>query len=197
MRRLFGWLLLLLLSACSKSEPAPAATASATATASAPLFDIEGFCDETMGVGRPCEGDDELMEGNKIGLCSITLRAARDEGVVLDPAQGKKCLRDARAADPPLPDVRTLTTLAQRFESCRSFTAEVPSLSKVQAVAPGSVEQGGACEVQSDCAHGLYCDGGSCAPQKKAGASCKSGQECVGRCSRKDGMKCVPYCGAG
>lgn len=194
------WLLLgLSLVACSKSEPAPTATATATASVAAgPVFDVEGFCDEAMGVGRACEGDDELMEGNKIGLCSTTLRAARDdEGVTLDPEAGKRCLADVRAADPPLPDVRTLTTLAQRFESCRRFTEKVPSLSKVTAVAVGDAAEGGTCEVQSDCKHGLYCDSGTCAPQKKAGEPCKSGQECVGRCSRKDGMKCVPYCGAG
>lgn len=194
------WLLLVLAPlACSKSEPAPAATATASATASAvPVFDVEGFCDEAMGVGRPCEGDDELMEGNKIGLCSTTLRAARDdEGVELDATQGVKCLADVQAADPPLPDVRTLTTLAQRFASCRALTSKVPSLSKVTAVPVGEAAVGDPCNVQSDCQHGLFCDSGGCAPQRKAGEACKSGQECVGRCSRKDGMTCVPYCGAG
>jgi len=192
--------LALLLAACSKSSSSDSApTATATASAAAPVLDVEGFCEKAMGVGRPCEGDDELMEGNKIGLCATTLRAARDdEGVTLDPKQGKACLADVKAADPPLPDVRTLTTLAQRFDSCRTFTRQVPSLAKVEAVTLGAAAEGEACKLQSDCAHGLFCgDVGTCASQKKAGESCKSGQECVGRCSRKDGMKCVPYCGAG
>ncbi len=192
------WLVLALLVACSKSEPAPTAASATASVSSTPAFDVEGFCEKAMGVGRVCEGDDELMEGNKIGLCSTTLRTARDdEGVELDAAKGATCLAEVTKADPPLPDVRTLTTLAQRFASCRAFTEKVRSLSKVEAVPPGSAAEGQACKVQTDCAHGLFCDGGSCAPQKKAGASCTSGQQCVGRCSRKDGMKCVPYCGAG
>ncbi len=192
----------LVLSACSKKKEDAAGDAGATPTASASAepvaFDIEGFCDQTMGLGRPCEGDDELMEGNKIGLCSTTLRAARDdEGVKLDPAQGAACKAEVKAADPPLPDVRTLTTIAQRFSSCRGLLRPVPSLSKVEAVEPGTAAAGEACKVTGDCAHRLYCEAGSCAPKKKAGEACHSGQECIGRCSRKAGRICVPYCGAG
>lgn len=191
----------LLVVACSKTEsaaPAPKETATAAAG-----FDIEGFCEKAMGVGRACEGDDELMEGNKVGLCATTLRAARDdEQVKLDDAIAEKCLAEVAGAKPPLPDIRTLKTLAERFESCRAFTKQVPSLRLVTAVAVGTNKAGEGCQTTADCAHGHYCPAAGtdgkpgCLPQQEAGAPCRGNEECVGRCSRDDGNRCVSYCGS-
>ncbi len=188
---------------CENSEPSPAPPIRSAAPVAA-AFDIEGFCETVMAVGRECEGDDELMEGNKIGLCAATLRAARDDdGVRLDEAASKLCLADAKLAEPPLPDVRTLTTLAQRFESCRAFTRTVPSLSKLTGVSVGVAKEAQACRKHTDCAHGLHCPrtrAGTirvCARKKKAGEACVGNVSCIGRCSRKDGNKCVAYCGSG
>lgn len=153
-----------------------------------------------MGVGRPCSGDDELMEGNKIGLCSTQLRAARDdESVKLDAGEADNCLADVKGAKPPLPDMRTLKTLAERFDTCRTFAKEVPTLGQVKSVPVGTAKVGADCETHASCLHGSFCDQANkkCSGQKKASEACGSSSECLGRCSRKDGNKCVSYCGSG
>jgi hypothetical protein len=172
-----------------------------------PVFDVEGFCDQVMAVGRPCDGDDEIMEGNQIGLCSTTLRQARDGGASLNVEAGAKCLGDVKSAQAgatPLPDIRTLDLLAQRFESCRRFGSEVPALAKVVAVPAGSAKAGEPCRNMSDCAHGLFCPQPTpeqkqptCASKKAGGESCRRSAECIGRCSRRASNTCVAYCGRG
>lgn len=153
-----------------------------------------------MAVGRPCEGDDELMEGNKIGLCTTTLRTARDDhGVKLDAAGSKRCVSDAKSAK--LPDIRTLQTLVERFESCRELLKAVPSLAAVKSRPAGTVEAGKVCGPDS-CAPGLYCPAHTiknahCTPQKPAGEPCTTSPECLGRCNKSAGNKCVAYCGSG
>lgn len=193
------WLLLIALFGCD-NEPERASPASSTASSAPalpPAFDIEGFCEKSMAVGRTCEGEDEFMEGNKVGLCASTLRAARDDdGAKLDAALAEKCLASVASAKPPLPDVRTLKTLAERFDTCRAFAKVVPSLRDVSAVSPGTNGEGDACKTTAECGHGLFCDQ-KCVPQKKAGESCTKSHECKGRCSRKSGNTCVSYCGSG
>jgi hypothetical protein len=97
--------------------------------------------------------------------------------------------------------VRTLRTLAQRFDSCRAFTKDVPSLKDVSAAPVGSAKPGEACQQHHDCVVGHFCPRDSkkpaCTAKKKAGQACRTSTECLGRCSRKGGSKCVPYCGAG
>lgn len=176
---------------CSKSDPAPTA-----ASAEQPVFDVEGFCEATLGVGRPCEGDDELLEGNKIGLCTTTLREARDQGATIDASLAPACIQAAKA-DKTLPDVRTLETLVSRFESCRKLLVAVPGLAKVSPHKAGRAKAGDTCATSADCAHGLYCETRACAPKKKAGASCAQSDECLGRCSSQAGKKCAAYCGSG
>jgi hypothetical protein len=190
----------LALAGCDK--PSDTATQQVSATASAaPAFDVEGFCEKVMSVDRKCEGEDEFMEGNKIGLCTTTLRTARDDdGAKFDQTLADKCLADVKAAKPPLPDIRTLKTLAERFDSCRAFGKPVPSLKDAKAVPLGKLEAGEACTSTAACLHGHFCpqpsgsDKRVCTPQKKAGEPCRENQDCLGRCSRKDGSKCVSYC---
>jgi hypothetical protein len=194
--------MLVVAAGCSKGEPSASSSAPSAAPSAAPAFDVEGFCDETLAVGRPCEGDDELLEGNKIGLCTTTLREARDEGVTLDAALGPACVEAVKAGG-PLPDLRTLETLVARFEPCRKLLAPIAALKKVAPGAAGSAGDGAACRLSDECAHGLYCagegepDAGRCLPRKKAGASCRSSQECLGRCSAQAGKTCVAYFGSG
>ncbi len=208
-----GLVVLVLLAACDGSAPtkptASSVGSSTTKVSPTPAFDVEGFCEKTMEVGRKCEGDDTFKEGNKVGLCTSTLRAARDDdGVKLDDAHAKKCLADVLGAKPALPDIRTLKTLAQRFESCRKFVKAVPSLAAVKAVPLGTVKAGDLCDKQPDCVPGTFCPaprGGkkgaatspTCVPVRKAGEPCSDSTQCLGRCSRKDGNKCVSYCGSG
>jgi hypothetical protein len=188
-------LLLAVAAGCSKQEPAP--TASSAATSGPPVFDIDAFCEKALGVGRPCQGDDELLEGNKIGLCTTTLREA---GVTLDAALAPACLA-AIDAGRPLPDVRTLELLAARFEPCRKLLAPVASLAKVEVRGAGRAGAGQSCASSNDCAHGLFCDGPgdkrACSPQKRAGERCSKNEECLGRCSAQAGKQCVSYCGSG
>lgn len=155
-----------------------------------------------MAVGRPCEGDDELMEGNKIGLCTTTLRTARDDdGVKLDEATSRRCVDDAKRAK--LPDIRTLATLVERFESCRALLKAVPSLASVKPRPPGDIEADKPCTGSATCAPGLYCpaargkDKPVCTPQKPAGETCAGSDECLGRCNQSAGNKCLAYCGSG
>jgi len=188
-------LLLLLFAACAKDQPAP--TAGSAVASAAPAFDIDGFCEKALGVGRPCAGDDELLEGNKVGLCTTTLREA---GVALDAALGAECLAAVEAGK-PLPDVRTLELLVARFEPCRKLLAPVASLAKVEARATGRAAAGQPCTTSADCVHGLFCDGSdnkkTCTAQKKAGEPCAKNDECRGRCSAQAGKQCVSYCGSG
>jgi len=188
---------LLLAAACSKATPEPAETASSATASAAVVFDIDAFCDKALGVGRPCEGDDELLEGNKIGLCTTTLREA---GVALDPALGSTCLAAVEAGK-PLPDLRTLELLAARFDPCRKLLSPVPALARVEPRAAGRVTAGQPCAASANCAAGLFCAGPGakkiCTPQKKAGEACTRNEECLGRCSAQGGKQCAPYCGAG
>jgi hypothetical protein len=156
-------------------------------------------------VGRPCQGDDELLEGNKIGLCTTTLREAEGEGARLDPGLAAACLAAVEAGK-PLPDVRTLELLAARFEACRELFAPIPALAAVAPRPPGVARAGAACSASAECAHGHYCarkadrnssDKGACAAQKAAGASCAGSDECLGRCSAQAGQRCMAYCGSG
>ena len=191
---------LLVVTACDEpsSQPSaspPSATASAAAAA---VFDVEGFCEKAVAVGRPCAGDDALREGNQIGLCTTTLRAARDDdGISLSQADGDACLTAVAAAAAPLPDERRLELLAERFEPCRKLLARIPALKATQPKAAGSAGPGEACSGNDACRHGHYCEGGRCAAQKPAGKPCKSGAECLGRCSQKPGEGCVDFCGSG
>jgi hypothetical protein len=190
-------LLLLLVAGCAEHEPTPTAAPSASASAP-PAFDIDAFCETTLAAGRACAGDDELLEGNKIGLCTTTLR---DAGVALDPTLAPACLAAVEQGK-PLPDLRTLELLVARFEPCRKLLAPVSSLAKVEARPAGRAASGETCTSSADCAHGLFCDGRddrrkSCAPQKAAGGPCAKNDECRGRCSVQEGKKCVSYCGSG
>lgn len=203
MMRGAGWLVLLASSACEESQPIPAGSASAPVSAvAAPMFDIEGFCESTMAVGRRCEGDDELMEGNKIGLCTTTLRAAQDDdGVKLAAKAAEPCVAAVKKAKETLPDIRTLKTLAERFAPCRALLSPVPSLTDVKPVEVGAKKAGEGCAGENDCARELYCaeskDERACAAKKKAGERCTGSDECLGRCSKKEGNTCVSYCGSG
>ena len=196
---------LLLVVGCSKDAPSQAAGSATSSSPGAAAFDIEGFCDKTMALGkeRKCEGDDELMEGNKVGLCSTTLRTARDDkGVKLDQLAAAACIKDVSGASPPLPDRRTLRHIADRFESCRRFASAVVTMPDGGPTKRGAAAAGAACKTTNDCAHGLSCaaDRASkrqCAPKKKAGEPCRASSECLGRCSRQQGNKCVSYCGSG
>jgi hypothetical protein len=192
--RCLGWVLLL-VAACTKDEPVPAA--GSAAASAAPAFDVDGFCEKAVGVGRRCDGDDALLEGNKVGLCTTTLHEA---GVALDAALGPACLAAVEAGQ-PLPDVRTLELLVARFAACRQLLAPVPSLAKIQPRAAGSAAPGQPCTTSADCANALFCDESgskkSCAAQKKAGEHCTKSDECRGRCSAQAGQQCVAYCGSG
>jgi hypothetical protein len=162
---------------------------------------VEGFCESTLAVGRRCEGDDQLLEGNKIGLCTTTLREARDQGVVIDPVLAPACVQAVKA-DKSLPDVRTLEHLVARHEACRKLLAPVAHLAKVKPRAAGSATAGAPCTSSDDCVRGFHCaapDAGprQCTAQKKAGESCAASEECLGRCSAQAGKKCVAYCGSG
>jgi hypothetical protein len=191
-RPLFCWLFV----ACATPEAGPV-DAGPSASA-APAFDIDGFCDKALGVGRPCEGDDELLEGNKIGLCTTTLREA---GVLLDPALAPACLAAVEAGK-PLPDIRTLELLVARFPACRKLFEKVDALAKVAPASEGTTAAGQACNETAACARGLYCDGTdpkkrACVAKKKAGEACGASDECLGRCSGQAGKRCVAYCGSG
>jgi hypothetical protein len=194
MRRLL--LAIFVVVGCSKDEPAPAASSAGPAS-SAPVFDIDGFCDKTLGVGRPCDGDDELLEGNKIGLCTTTLREA---GVTLDPALAPACIAAVEAGK-PLPDVRTLEMLVARFEPCRKLLSPIAALAKVEPRAAGTAAAGAACTTSADCGHGHFCPKDAdpkkrvCTAQKKAGTSCVTSDECLGRCSGQAVRQCVAFCG--
>jgi hypothetical protein len=193
--RLRALLLFVLQAACTQAEPVP--TAASAEPSAAPVLDIDGFCEKAVGVGRPCQGDDELLEGNKVGLCTTTLREA---GVALDPSLAPACLT-AVAEGKPLPDLRTLELLVARFEPCRKLLAPIASLAKVEARPAGRAAQGQPCAASADCAHGLFCTGTeskkSCAAQKKAGERCVKNDECLGRCSAQADKQCVSYCGSG
>jgi hypothetical protein len=205
--RLCGIAMALLLSACSKDQPAPAdssATAGPTADAApAAVFDIDAFCEKAMALpaGRQCEGDDEIIEGNKVGFCTTVLRAGSDAArVSFDEAAAKRCLAEVKSAKPPLPDRRTLADIGARFEACRSF-------------ARGTQKKGEPCDNAVECGDALTCESAKCTERKaateadaaakdgpakkKAGEPCAVSDECLGRCSRKQGRRCVSYCGSG
>ena len=195
MRSVLLLLFLTLVAACAKDEPAPSA-GSATASA-APAFDIDGFCEKALGVGRTCQGDDELLEGNRIGLCTTMLR---ENGVALDTALVPACLAAVEAGK-PLSDLRTLEMLVARFEPCRKLLGPVAALAKVVPRTVGSAAAGQPCTTTADCAQGLFCNDDdakkSCAVQKKAVERCRKNDECRGRCSTQAGQRCAPYCGSG
>jgi len=169
------------------------------------VFDVDAFCEKAMALpeGRKCEGDDEIIEGNKVGFCTTVLRAASDAArVSFDEAAAKRCLAAVESAAPPLPDRRTLADIRARFEPCRAFVR-------------GTQKQGMPCEHSVECAPTLTCDAATCqapaapatsapaaadkdaTPKRKAGEPCKHSDECLGRCSRKQGQQCVSYCGSG
>ncbi len=199
-----GVIVLASVCACEESKPPPPAPAVTASSAAQPSFDIEGFCDKTMAIADKCEGDDELLEGNKIGLCVTTLRTARDdEGARFDQKLADKCIGVVKAAKPPLPRIRTLKTLAVRFPECHTFLSGVPFLAKFKHRAPGTIKSGEPCKKTRDCSYGLYCplsrgeQSAACRPKKKAGEACDGNDDCIGRCSRSGGKKCVSYCGSG
>jgi hypothetical protein len=187
--------LMLLLAACSKDPAGEAVgSASAVASASAPkpaAFDIDRFCEQAMalGDGRKCDGDDEIIEGNKVGFCTTVLRAASDSGrISFDEPAASRCLAAVKTAEPALPDRRTLTDMGARFAACRAFIR-------------GSQKKDAACEHSVECEASLYCEAAQCTPRAAAGESCKSSDACVhglvcqaGQCSNdpllRDGAAC-------
>jgi hypothetical protein len=61
----------------------------------------------------------------------------------------------------------------------------------------GFVPAGGACQDQTDCEAGHYCEG-TCKPSKKAGDACQASVECQGACAPGDMWSpaaCVAVCG--
>lgn len=143
------------------TEAPPSAAASTAATP--PGFDVEGFCERVMAVAgsRKCEGDDSIIEGNKIGYCSTMLREARDaERVGFDAAAAKACSEAVRTAS-DLPDRRVLRDLSLRLEACRK-------------VVVGKVSAEAACDHTMECKPGLLCVDKKCSPAAKEGEVCRA-----------------------
>jgi len=207
------------LLACSRPKDDGAATSAATASATGvakPAFDVDGFCEKTMGMpaDRECEGDDEIIEGNKAGYCVTELTAARDAGrIAFDADQAAACVKAVQAADPPLRDRRTLRDLGLRFEACRKTAvgkqqagAECKTTMEcaagrlcVGAKCTEPAKADAACQplkevslsnVTSSCASGLYCAEGNCKPQVGEGKPCSSSPACQGDLRCRDG-KCA------
>ena len=158
---------LLLLFSSAACDPLPATEAPATSSASAssaaaPAFDVEGFCERTMALAasRRCEGDDTLIEGNKVGYCTTMLREARDAGRVrFDPAAAATCETAVKGAS-DLPDRRVLRDLSLRFEACRK-------------VVTGTQSAGAACDRTMECGAGLLCLAKTCQSAAKEGEACR------------------------
>ena len=156
-----------------------------------------------MALSRSCDGDDEIREGNKVGLCTTILRTARDDdGVKLDPKAAEPCVAAVKKELATLPDIRTLQTLVERFEACRTLLSKVPSLTKVEPVTVGAKKADEACDGPHQCSHELYCPEGK--GERKVHRQEEGrrkllmpGSECLGRCSKQEGNKCVSYCGSG
>ncbi|RLB64753.1 MAG: hypothetical protein DRI90_03845 [Deltaproteobacteria bacterium] len=200
-------LLLAVPAACSRPGADGATTSepgSTTASGAQPVFDIDGFCDKTMAMSseRKCSGDDEIIEGNKIGYCVTELVKARDDGrVIFDHDQAARCVAAVRSAKEPLRDRRTLRDLGMRFESCRQ-TASGQQKAGMECKTTMECTQGLRCvsskcvqpaalgkpcvplkevslsNVTSSCAAGLHCDGAACASLAKEGASCAVSGAC-------------------
>ncbi|MCC6523854.1 MAG: hypothetical protein IT373_14445 [Polyangiaceae bacterium] len=167
----------------------PGAAAPSSSAQPEPVFDIDGFCEKAMGVGRPCQGDDAVLEGNKIGYCATLLREARDaRRVHFDRAAAAACLAEIPKASPSLPERRTLRHLGERVPACR-------------AVAVGEVPRGAECARTMECAPGLVCVGARCATPGAAGDACtvvKEDGSPFARSSCEPALRCVAgKCAAG
>ena len=193
--------------ACSDDghTDASAATASTPpgAASDSPAFDIEAFCEKTVGVGRPCQGDDAVLEGNKVGYCATLLRAARDEKRAhFDAAAASACAAAVASAEPPLPDRRKLHDLSDRFAACAEVVvgeqAAGSACDRTMECTPGlvcaakichapkalgedcvAIREEGAPAARSSCGPDLRCDGGRCGALAKAGGACKSAEQCA------------------
>lgn len=178
----------------SASTSAPSSTAS---PAAAPAFDIEGFCEKVMALPgeRKCNADDEVREQNKFGYCGTLLRRLRDGGrVSFDAKAAKPCIDAVAAADPPLPDSRTLQDVGTRIEACRK-------------VVIGKQNAGASCESSAECVSGHVCAKAKCVAAAGNGqaceeirevslagvtSSCVAGHVCVeGKCAAKPEEKRV------
>jgi hypothetical protein len=180
------------LAACSK-DPSPSAAASAVATTSAtaaPAFDVEGFCERVMALpkARGCKGDDEIIEGNKVGYCTTTLREAREASRVRFDAEAATACISAVEGSAELPDRRNLADLALAVASCRK-------------VVVGKQAPGAECANTFGCLASSSCGAGHCKARVAEGATCTENDACPGgqRCragtcaaptSQKDGARC-------
>ncbi|MBW2458043.1 MAG: hypothetical protein JRI68_26295 [Deltaproteobacteria bacterium] len=202
--------------ACSRPQADGGTASGASTSAPKPAFDVDGFCEQTMAMpsDRTCEGDDEIIEGNKAGYCVTELVAARDEGrITFDAGQAAACVKAVSAATPPLPDRRTLRDLGMRFEACRGAavgkqgagaecktTMEcVAGLRCVSAKCAESAKADEACvplkevslsNVTSSCAPGLHCEASQCQPLVGEGKPCSSSGACQPSLRCRDG-KCT------